>query len=188
MNVDINKLRRQVDIAFMEKAKCVQQINKSTGKRYELYREKFRVLNEKYWLLQEKLDYYESSLIAENDEIEIKRFGNELEGMYGIYLKGQGIKIGHIDYRGYHASLITGDIGYIIDFKYHGHNYAYKALCMLSDYLYKNGVSDFYISVFTDNIPSVKTIEKYGGRIIRIDDRLTTYQCDTRLLKKERSL
>ena len=188
MNVDIYKLRREVEKALIEKNKCVYQINKSQGTKYFLLREKFKAINEKYWLLQELLDYYESNLIASSDELDIKRFGNDIEAMYGIYLKNQGIKIGHIDYRGYHTSPITGDIGYVIDYRFNGHNYAYKALCLLADYLSRNNISDFYISVFSDNIPSIKTIEKYGGVIIRKDNRISTYECITKRINNEKNL
>lgn len=188
MNVDIYKLKRDVEKALIEKMRCLHCINKATGKKYLLLREKFKVLNEKYWLLQEKLDYYQSNLVIDSDELEIKRYGNELENMYGIYLKGQPIKIGHIDYRGYHDSIISGDIGYVIDSRFNGNNYAYKALCLLSNYLYLNNVDDFYISVFKDNIPSNKIINKYGGAIIREDDKLCTYQCDTRRIINEKNL
>ena len=183
MAVNIDRLRRSVEIAMMAKAQCSKQINRSTGERYELLRKKIKILNEKYWLLQEKLDYYESNFIACDDEIELKCFGNTLENMYGIYLKGEGIKVGHIDYRGYHDSLICGDVGYVIDAKYNGHNYAYKALCLLSDYLYQNNIPDFYISVFVDNIPSLKiimnAIMNFGGDIIGMNDKMVTFKCET---------
>ena len=184
MNVNIEKLRMEVEKAILDKEKCVREINRSTGKRYELFREKFKVLNEKYWFLQEKLDYYESTLIACDDEIEIKRFGPNIDNMYGIYLKGEGIKVGHIDYRGYHNSSLVGDVGYVIDKRYSGNNYAYKALCLLSEYLFQNNIPDFYISVFLNNTPSlkiiIKTILNYGGNIFEMNDNIVTFKCFTR--------
>lgn len=184
----VEKLRKDVEKAIIAKAKCAKQINNSTGKKYELYRQKFKVLNEKYWLLQEKLDYYESNFIVGDNEIELKCFGNSIENMYGIYLKGEGIKVGHIDYRGYHDSDICGDIGYVIDANFNGHNYAYKALCLLSSYLYQNHIPDFYISVFVNNRASLKTIIKtimnYGGDIIGVNGDIVTFMCLTRELDK----
>ena len=182
MNLD--KLRKSIEKVSLEKEKCSRQINKSTGEKYELYREKFKTLNEKYWLLQEELDYYESNYVASDDEIELKCFGNTLENMYFIYLKGEGIKVGHIDYRGYHDSLICGDVGYVIDARYNGHNYAYKSLKLLSNYLYQKGIPDFYISVFVDNKTSLKIILKsiinYGGDIIGINGNMVTFKCLTK--------
>ena len=184
MNVDIDKLRNDLEKTMLEKTECAKEINCSTGKKYELLRKKYNTLNEKYWLLQEKLDYYDSDFIGSDGEIEIKRFGNSLENMYGIYLKDSGIKIGHIDYRGYHDSVVFGDIGYVVDAKYNGHNYAYKALVLLSDYLSQNDIPDFLISAFIDNIPSLKTILKtimnYGGDIIGIYENMVSFRCMTR--------
>ncbi len=184
MEVNLDKLRKQVEKASIAKAKCVYNINHSTGEKYLLYREKFKILNEKYWLLQEKLDYYESNYIIGDNELEIKRFGNSLENMYSIYLRNQGIKVGYIDYRGYHFSSLVGDIGYVIDMQYQGHNYAAKALELLSYYLYENSIPDFYISVFTDNTPSLKiilrTIFAHGGDIVENNGKIITFKCMTK--------
>ncbi len=188
MDINIDKLRNEVKKALLEKEKCMEQINNSTGEKYELLREKLKVLNEKYWLLQEKLDYFESETIGYDDEIVLKKFSSNIDTMYSIYLKKDIIKIGHIDYQGYHDSKITGDIGYVIDSNYRGHNYAYKALVLLSDYLYKNNIPDFYISVFVDNKPSLKTIIKaimnYGGDIVSLNGDMVTFMCETKKIDK----
>ena len=188
MNISINKLREEVEKALLEKDRCLKQMSTSTGKKYELYKEKFNAINEKYWLLQEKLDYYESDTIGTDDEIVLKRFTKNIDDMYSIYLKDEVIKIGHIDYRGYHDSSITGDISYVIDSNYRGHNYAYKALVLLSDYLYKNNIPDFYISVFLDNVASLKIILKaitsYGGDIVSLNGNMITFICETKKIYK----
>ena len=185
MKDDIERLQARVDKAFAARQKCIRDIMKSVGKKNSLYRKKFNILNEKYWLLQEKLDYLQSEFIASDDKIEIKRIDSEICNKYDIYLKEKGLKVGYIDYRGYHDSIISGDIGYVIDYRYRGNNYAYNALCLLSNYLYEKNVPDFYISVFHDNRPSIKAIHKYGGgMIIKKDNMITTYQCETR--EKER--
>ena len=176
---EIERLKIRVDKAFATRQKSLKSLAKSTGSNRGVNMKKFQILNEKYWLLEERLEYLDSYLVASDDEIEIKTNNRNLDCMYGIFLKSNGLKIGHIDYRGYHDSIISGDIGYVIDSKYNGHNYAYKALCLLSGYLNKNNITDFYISVFKDNYPSMKIIEKYGGSIIYEDDMIITYQCDT---------
>lgn len=188
MDVDVNKLKKQVEKALIARSKCIAHINHSTGEKYLLYREKFKILNEKYWMLQEKLDFYESNFIAEDDEIMIKRFGDSIENMYGIYLKNTGIRVGRIDYLGYHFSNLTGDVGYVVDARFQGHNYAYKALLLLSSYLYDNNIPDFYISVFMDNTPSLKVIIKailaHGGNIIALNGNMVTFKCLTRKIEK----
>ena len=189
MNISTDKLRKQVERVILEKVQCAEQINRSTGKKYELLREKYKVLNEKYWLLQEKLDYYECETVASDDEIELKRISPNIDSIYPIYLKSEAKKIGHIDYSGYHSSVIVGDVGYIIDADYRGNNYAYKALILLSDYLYRNNIPDFYISVFFDNTPSLKIILKtvlnYDGDIVSVNGDMVTFKCITKEIKKK---
>ena len=186
MDVDINKLRNQVEKALEAKAKCVSRINHSTGQKYLMYREKFKILNENYWRLQEKLDYYQSNYVTGNDEIEIKRYGDSLQNMYSIYLKDEKVKVGYMDYRGYHFSNLVGDVGYVVDSRYQGNNYAYKALVLLSSYLYENNIPDFYISVFLDNLASLKiilrTVLSYGGDILEVNGNMVTFKCFTRSL------
>ena len=45
----------------------------------------------------------------------------------------------------------------------------------------QNGVEDFWISTYKDNLPSLKTIERYGGELLdSINPRLRLFQCNTR--------
>ena len=188
MKDEVERLRIRVDKAWNERQKCRALVMHTNGKNKEAVRQKFRLLDDKYWLLRDRLDYYDGISIIEDDEIAIKRFGDDIENRYLIYLKKGIVKVGGIDYQGYHKSLLEGDIGYFIYDKYRGSNYAYKALCLLSNYLYENKIMDFYISVFHDNDASIKTIKKYGGNVVYQDQLLTTYQCETRKREKDHNL
>ena len=53
--------------------------------------------------------------------------------------------------------------------------------------LYKDGVDSFYISSYKDNIPSISTIKKYGGDIIKDTENYTCFLCETRKLNKEKN-
>jgi RimJ/RimL family protein N-acetyltransferase len=105
--------------------------------------------------------------------------------MYWIYLSGHPVKIGHIDYRGYHFSVDCGDVGYFVDDRFSGNDYAYKSLVLLSDFLFKNDIHDFYISVSLNHPASLKivlkAIKNYGGSVIKVEDDIVTFQCKTRL-------
>lgn len=180
MKDEAERLKSRVDKAWNERQKCLAAIVRATGKENEAMRRKFQLWDNKYWLLRDKLDYYDSISVIENDEIVIKKFGEDIENRYSIFLKKEKTKIGGIDYQGYHKSLLEGDIGYYIYDNYRGNNYAYKALCLFSEYLCEKGIADFYISVFHNNKASIKTIKRHGGSIIYQDDLLTTYQCETR--------
>ena len=184
MEENFENLQRKLAYIVKEKEKCVEKINQATEEEYKLWLEKYHVLTDEEWLIREALDYYESKFTLSSDEIELKRPSDSVENIYWIYLKDKSIRIGHIDYQGYHSSMVSGDIGYFIDSRYKGHNYAYKALCLLSSYLHEIGIPDFYISVYHDNIGSIKTIKKYGGMIINQNELLTTYQCETKKLEK----
>ena len=181
--VNMEKLRDQVKKALDVKSKCLENLKNAKKENYPILRAKFDMANEKYWILQEKFDYLSSNYVAGDNEIEIKRFGDTIENMYDIYLKDKGIKIGHIDYRGYHFSDITGDIGYVIDSRYKGHNYGYKSLSLLVNYLYQHNIPDFYISVYVDNIPSLKivlrAIMNFGGEVVKLNGNMVTFECKT---------
>lgn len=115
---------------------------------------------------------------GQSDELDLRLM---YIGRYGIYLHGEKTMVGTIDYRGKQDVTLQGDIGYSINPAYRGHNYAYKALCILSDILSKKGISDFFISTHKDNEPSRKTIEKYGGELVSGDwGDVLIFRCLTR--------
>ena len=180
MSDNLELLERKLEEVNKEKAICFHKISVTKGETRDLLFQKQRALNEKSWALEDEITFYKGEIIREDDEIRIVRSGNFLENIYWIYLIKTHEKIGHIDYQGYHSNMIEGDIGYYIFPDYRGHNYSFRALCLLSDYLKEMGISDFYISVFHDNPASNKIIRKYGGIIVKEDNLITTYQCETR--------
>ena len=87
---------------------------------------------------------------------------------WNIYLKNNNEKVGSISFRighNYH-SYYNGNIGYEVDEKYQGNNYAYKACKLLVDVAKYHQMDKIYFSCKYDNIPSYKTIEKLGGKLI----------------------
>ena len=115
--------------------------------------------------------------IKENEKIDLREIGR---GIYNIYIHNSKIHIGLITYSGYHSNETSGDIGYLIHEEFRGKNYSFEALQLLSEILYENGIPDFWISTYNTNIPSLKTIEKYGGTIIKEQYNITLFQCKTR--------
>ncbi len=77
---------------------------------------------------------------------------------------GSPYEIGSIEYRGETHSTVIGDIGYNIDAKFRGNNYAYKALKLIAPLIATTGIEDVLICAHKDNLPSCKTIEKFGGK------------------------
>ena len=111
------------------------------------------------------------------------QYGHNIKVKYEIYLHNEKTQVGNIVYRGYHTSHLFGDIEYDINKEFRGNNYAYRALCLLSDLLKENDVEDFWISAYNDNISSLKTIKKYGGKVIQ-NNCYTMYQSKTRTINK----
>ena len=103
-------------------------------------------------------------------------------GKYNLYLTGTDIYVGFIEYKGYHVSRRTGDVGCKIDSKYRGKGFAYMANVLLGDLLYKRDIKDFWGTAFSDNIGSIKLMEKYGGKRIAVDEypNVVLYECETK--------
>lgn len=102
---------------------------------------------------------------------------------YRIYISNTKIEIGHIRFRGYHTNDFSGDIGYSIFKEYRGNNYAYQALTLLSEKLYEDGISDFWVGIYSNNIPSIKTVEKYGGVLKKDNNGALLFECTTQKRK-----
>ncbi len=73
------------------------------------------------------------------------------------------IRLGH----NYH-SYFNGNIGYEIDEKYRGNDYAYIASKMVIDIAREYGMKEINLTCEKDNIASYKTIEKLGAELIEI--------------------
>jgi len=107
--------------------------------------------------------------IASDDEIDI--YENPLESRiknYFITLHRCSKQIGNIKISyGATAIQMFGHISYEIDEKYRGHNYTFRALEMLKDEMLKRGLDYPTIAAYSNNLASIRIIEKLGGRIIR---------------------
>lgn len=109
--------------------------------------------------------------------IKEKRPANEEKGYVPIYIykitlhKSLG-SIGKINLRvGYNEDLYYyGNIGYEIDERYRGNNYASKACKIIKQVAIAHGMNRLIITCNPDNIPSRKTIEKIGLKFREIAD------------------
>lgn len=110
---------------------------------------------------------------GENLSLELINFnlGNEKEIPYYYYkiIKNEtNENVGKISIRigsNYH-SYYNGNIGYEIDSKYRGNNYAYLACNMVYDVARFYKMNELILTCKEDNIASSKTIEKLGGVLI----------------------
>ncbi len=95
---------------------------------------------------------------------------------YAINLSGTNLTIGTIDLRvGSNAlTYYGGHIGYGIDKKYRGHQYAAKACKLLEKVAVAHGMTELIITCNPENIASRKTCTRLGAEFIEIVD-LPTY-------------
>lgn len=129
--------------------------------------------------IESKLRIYEAKPDLSDGEIDIYIINQTPPAFRGvIYLHGTSTEVGVIDYRGPVDNEWLGDIGYTISEHHRGHNYAYKALELISKLISSQGIETVRITTYKDNIPSVKTIEKFGGELSdAIGNNVLSYTC-----------
>ncbi len=127
--------------------------------------------------------------VSSDGEIELRMyhdpFSNDIDSYYDILLCGSKTRVGYITYRGYHTDDFCGDVGYGIEEEYRGNGYACKAMRLLGDILKRHNIDDFWVSAYNDNIPSIKSIIKYGGEPINKGEYFTCFCAKTYLIEKD---
>lgn len=109
----------------------------------------------------------------------------EDEEYYNITLHNCLVIIGHVRITYSNFCSFLGNIGYELCESSRGNGYMIQALEMLSEVMIDNGLTKPIITVYPDNIPSLKTIEKFGGVLIdgiSENKSYVTYEVD--LMKK----
>ena len=133
--------------------------------------------------------YFKVPPVAYNDIIDLRRtkdysienmYCDDTVGQYYIYLHNTKTCVGSVDYRGYHVHEYFGDAGGFVDYEYRGNGYLYQALTLLRKMLNENKVEDFWVSANQDNIPSIKTIEKLGGILLKKSNEIFLYKVKTK--------
>lgn len=83
-----------------------------------------------------------------------------------------GIKMGGIHLRiGYNENIkYGGNVGYGVDENYRGQRYAARSLKLLFPLAKKHGLKTLWITCNPENIPSRRTCEIAGGKLIEIVD------------------
>lgn len=120
--------------------------------------------------INNELRIYENNPDLTDGEIDIYINGNEgdisFQGI--IFLHNTPLEVGVIEYRGPCDAKWLGDIGYTINEEHRGHNYALKALELISQVILSKGIDKVTITTQKNNVASVKTIEKFGGVLTEI--------------------
>ena len=184
MDDKTDNLQENSELSYEETA---YEINKTFRDELEKKYDEIAELRVYKNTLEEKIILLRPPII-EGTRLELKKLNNDLDGKYKVFLKDSTEYIGEFEYRGYHVSDYFGDIGCHILPEHRGNHYMYEALLLLSDHLYNNGIIDFWISAFKENIPSVKTITRLKG-ILKTDDEKNyiLYECNTQEYEKSMS-
>lgn len=84
----------------------------------------------------------------------------------------QGVRMGKCDLRIGHNDMVYfgGNIGYEVFEEYRGHHYAAKSCRLLFQLAKKHGMDYVIITCAPDNLPSRKTLEGLGGKLLEIAD------------------
>jgi predicted acetyltransferase len=83
------------------------------------------------------------------------------------------VTMGYIDLRVYLTLKLTdygGHIGYGVDEPYRGHRYAARSCKLLFPLIRKLGINPVVITCYPGNIPSVRTIESLGAKLIKVKE------------------
>lgn len=127
------------------------------------------VFNSKINNYKNRLDILKTDEKLKDEEIALVNKNNSIEGKYFIYRIFDAQRVGYITYSPEEEQEI-GSIGYSVLGPFRGKEYAYKSLLLLSDYLSNNGVDKISIMAESNNIPSVKTMEKFKKEVSSTDE------------------
>lgn len=83
-------------------------------------------------------------------------------------------------------SYYNGNIGYEIEEKFRGNNYAFRACKLVLPIAKAHGMNEIILTCDEDNIPSYKTIEKLGAELVQITKPPEAYFAYRENMKKQR--
>ena len=82
--------------------------------------------------------------------------------------RADGTYLGYCDFRVGHNenTYFGGNIGYTVEAEHRGHHYAAKAVRLILSLAKKHGMDHILITCDPDNLASVKTCERAGGKLL----------------------
>lgn len=158
-----------------------EQMNLSS---YDDRRRYFRKLNE----ISEEIHLLENQILFidgpeyNNKEIDLyldKKSSTENEKCYLITLHGNLKEIGKVRVTLKYFSSYLGNIGYEVNPFFRGHKYALQSLELLKGMMIESGLTNPIITVYPDNLASVKTIQAFGGVLVKEHNYGQKYSYDT---------
>ena len=152
--------------------------------------EKINLLKEQYIEIVNELEKLKAADYSDGelDLLINTRKGNGTNDIwYDIRLTNTPVYIGKIRVTFCNPIKFLGNVGYEINKEYRGNGYMLKALNVLKEPLRERGLTYPVFTVKPENIPSVKTIERFGGKKIDSNAFYDVYEVDIdEEIKKER--
>lgn len=118
--------------------------------------------------LENELTIASSILVACDDELDIYELYKYRDHyIYYIVLHDTPLIVGYVGVNYGDGPHVIGNVGYEIYRQYRGHGYARKALELLCDVFFQRGMDLSILVVHPGNVASVKTIEGFGGVLVK---------------------
>ena len=104
---------------------------------------------------------------------------------FAIELKNENKLIGGIEVVGYLGGVHgTPVIGYNLSRKYWGNGYITEASRCVIEYLFSKGYSEIRIDAMSENIASIRVIQKCGGIFLKTDEEYLPLKDETVLINR----
>lgn len=124
---------------------------------------------DKYRSFKDEMYFLEHSPLISNTNIDLYLESGSIEDDYvefNIFLHETHTKIGHVTVNKV-KDEVFGNIGYGLYEEYRGHHFMLQSLELLKDTMLKTKLVKPIITVVPNNLASVKTIQDFGGYLVK---------------------
>jgi len=171
-----------------------EKVKELENKRLELLLKRKDYSKEEFSKLIPEINKLLTEIIKLKDEIELlkgpilsnsvidiyfeEESSDKETSFYYLTISGEKQKIGRININWELYDYMLGNIGAELDKEYRGNRYTLQALDLLKDLMIDKGLTKPIITARPDNIPSIKTIQNFGGKLIDQESELNIYEVD----------
>lgn len=179
----INILRKKVSELEDERIKLLFKRKECSKEEFSEYIPRINELLDEIIKLKDQIELLKGPSFS-NGVIDIyfeEESSDEIESFYYLTISGEKQKIGRININWELYDPMLGNVGAELDSNYRGHRYSLQALHLLKNLMIEKGLTKPIFTARPDNIPSIKTIENFGGKLIEeasTEQFWNTYEVD----------